>query len=428
MQVHPLYLLAINLTQRCNLHCAHCYLDAHARRHADNELSTAEVQNVLDEVASCGTYTMVVLTGGEPLLRRDLEAIVAHGAGRGLAMVVGTNGTLLTDQRVQSLKAAGLMGCGISLDSLDAPYHDHFRGVTGAWAKALSGIESCRHHGLSFQIHFTVTEHNAGELPAMIDFARQSGARVLNVFFLVCTGRGQSLSDIAPQRYEQVLEQLIDAQAKTPDLIIRARCAPYFKRIAHQQNPDSLLNRISGRDGDGCIAGTHYCRITSGGDVTACPYIPLVEGNIRQRAFGEIWEHASGFQRLRAPTLGGKCGVCEYRELCGGCRARSLAHGGDLMDADPWCAYGPRGDPVIRPLPAADHGAIGWSEEAQQRLSRVPAFLRTMVKQRAEAYVAECGETLVTAAHLAVLAARRFGAGLETSDGSGHSHGHGRTP
>lgn len=428
MQVHPLYLLAINLTRRCNLHCAHCYLDAHARRHADNELSTAEVHEVLDEVASRGTETMVVLTGGEPLLRPDLEEIVAHGARRGLAMVVGTNGTLLTGERAQSLKAAGVMGCGISLDSLDPRHHDDFRGVAGAWAKALSGIENCRHHGLAFQIHFTVTGHNADEVPAMIDFARRSGARVLNVFFLVCTGRGRSLSDITPQRYEQVLEQLIDAQARTADLIIRARCAPHFKRIAHQRNPDSMLNRIGGRDADGCIAGTHYCRITSDGGVTACPYIPLEEGNIRQRPFGEIWDHASGFQHLRAPTLGGTCGVCEYRELCGGCRARALAHSGELMDADPWCAYGPRGDPVIRPLPAGDHGVIAWSEEAQQRLSRVPAFLRKMVKQRAEAHVAECGEPLVTAAHLAGLAARRFGAELEAPGGSRHSHGRGRRP
>lgn len=426
MQAHPLYLLAINLTQRCNLRCAHCYFDAHARRHADGELSAAEVHKVLDEVARRGTETMVVLTGGEPLLRRDLEEIVAHGARRGLAMVVGTNGTLLTGERAQSLKAAGVMGCGISLDSLDPRHHDDFRGVTGAWAKALSGIENCRHHDLSFQIHFTVTEHNAGEVPAMIDFARESGARVLNVFFLVCTGRGQSLSDITPQRYEQVLEQLLDAQAKTPDLIIRARCAPHFKRIAHQRNPDSMLNRIGGRDGDGCIAGTHYCRITSDGAVTACPYIPLAEGNIRHRPFGEIWDHAPGFQRLRAPTLGGTCGVCEYRELCGGCRARALAHSGEIMDADPWCAYAPRGDPVIRPLLAGDHGVLAWSDEAQQRLSRVPAFLRNMVKQRAEAYVAECGESLVTAAHLSELAARRFGAVMETPDGNGRPHGHGR--
>lgn len=421
-----LKLLAVNLTRRCNLRCAHCYLDAGTLQNGSaDELASAEVCHLLDEVAGRAEGTLVVLTGGEPLLRRDLEQIAAHGAGLGLAMVVGTNGMLLTDRRVQSLKAAGVMGCGISVDSLEPRYHDSFRGVAGAWAKTISGIENCRRHRLSFQIHFTVTEQNARELPAMIDFARRNGARVLNVFFLVCTGRGQSLSDITPQQYEKVLEELIDAQEKTSDLIIRARCAPHFKRIAYRRNPASALNRISGRDGDGCIAGTHYCRVTFSGGVTACPYIAHEEGNIRERKFGEIWDHAAGFQRLRTPVLGGACGACEYRELCGGCRARALALSGGIMEADPWCAYVPRGDPVIQPLSPRAPGGIAWSEEAEQRLSRVPAFLRNMVRQRTEAYVAERGEHQVTVAHLAELTARRFGAKPPALEGAGDSHRHG---
>ena len=408
--MNDLHLLAINLTRRCNLRCAHCYLDAKALRDgADNELTTAEVQTLLDEVSRRGAETMIVLTGGEPLIRRDLEEIVAFGAERGLAMVVGTNGTALTDRRVRSLKRAGTLGVGISVDSLDADYHDRFRGLPGSWKKTMAGIEACRRHDFSFQIHFSVTDANAHELADMIDFARVVGARVLNIFFLVCTGRGQSMSEISAQRYEQVLNELIEAQSKYTDLIIRARCAPHYKRIAHQRNPDSLLNRMSGEEGDGCIAGTHYCRITPEGAVTACPYIAEEEGSIRDRSFWQIWDYAQGLRRLRALMLRGKCGGCEYRRLCGGCRARPRALGGDLMDADPLCSYVPQDGDVIVPLSDVEASGIRWSDEAARRLARVPAFVRRLVRKRAEAFVTELGESVVTPQHLSVLSARRFG-------------------
>jgi len=407
---NELSLLAINLTQRCNMRCSHCYLDAgQLCDGGDNELSVSEVQDILDQVASRDWGTMVVLTGGEPLLRHDLEDMIAHGAERGLAMVVGTNGMALTAKRVKSLKQAGLLGVGISLDSLDETYHDNFRGLAGSWKRTMAGIEMCRSHDLSFQLHFSITEANADQLPAMIDFARASGARVLNAFFLVCTGRGESMSDISPLRYERVLSQIVSAQEKYTDLIIRARCAPHYKRIAHQKNPESGLNRMSGQEGDGCIAGTRYCRITPQGGVTACPYIPDEEGNIRQRNFLDIWDKAPNFVRLRAPELKGKCGQCEYSQLCGGCRARPVAFGKDLMDEDTLCVYVPKNGAVILPLSDDEHLHIRWNSEAEQRLSHIPSFVRKMVKKRAEAYVAEIGQTMVTSEHLAALSARRFG-------------------
>lgn len=415
-----LLLLAINLTQRCNLECAHCYLDAKVLRDgAHHELTREEVCGVLDEVAQLNCGTMVVLTGGEPLMRSDLEEIIRHGADRGLAMVVGTNGVALTERRARALQRAGALGVGISVDSLDSSYHESFRGVPGSWAKTMTGIENCRRIGLSFQIHFSIHEQNAHELSSIIDFARSSGARALNVFFLICTGRGESVSDISPQRYEQVLHELIEAQKRISDLIIRPRCAPHFKRVAFELEPDSLLNRISGNEGDGCIAGTHYCRITPEGGVTACPYIPQQVDNIRHRTFTQIWSDAPDFQKLRAPLLNGKCGACEYQRLCGGCRARPVAIGGALLDADPWCVYEPRGGSVIVPLSESGLQSIRWSPAAEQRLARVPAFLRRMVKRRAEAYVAELGEDQVTPQHLAVLAARRFGGSRPMRGGDG---------
>jgi len=414
-----LRLLAINLTRRCNLSCAHCYLDADAlSRSTNDELTTAEVCELLDDIIACGDGTMVVLTGGEPLLRRDLEEIVAHGSRLGFAMVLGSNGMLLTERRVASLHSAGLLGVGISVDSLQADKHDQFRGKPGSWVRTMAGIEQCRRQELSFQLHFSVTDDNVDETTAMIEFAGASGARVLNVFFLICTGRGSTFTDLSATRYERVLGELIDAQQDHPELIIRPRCAPHFKRVALQRRPDSLLNRISGNDGDGCIAGTHYCRVTPEGAVTACPYIEEEVGNIRQQAFADIWTDADDFLRLRMAGLGGACGACEYRKLCGGCRARPVAAGGDLMDADPFCAYVPEGGAVIEPLAELAGPCIRWTEQAGTRLSRVPAFLRQMIRKRAEAYVFELGEDAVTTDHLDVLTARRFGNGAPRRPGA----------
>jgi len=405
-----LSLLAINLTRRCNLSCAHCYLDARTLQQGDDdELRTAEVQALLEDVASLEQGTMVVLTGGEPLLRRDLEKLIRHGSALGLPMVVGTNGMLLTESRLRSLKSAGVLGLGISLDSLDPGCHDRFRGQPGAWAKTMAGIERCRRNGVDFQLHFSVTQANVDELPSMIEFARSCGARALNVFFLVCVGRAESVVDLTPQRYEALLADLIRAQARYPDLIVRPRCAPHYKRIAHQSQPQAAINRISGREGEGCIAGIHYARVNHRGGVTACPYIEHEVGTVRDTPFSTLWVGADDFSRLRAPELEGKCGACEYRVLCGGCRARPLASGGGLMDADDWCAYQPQGRALIEPFAVRPGGAPQWSPEAEQRLSRIPGFLRVMVKKRAEAYVGGLGEARVTARHLSELAAARFG-------------------
>jgi radical SAM protein with 4Fe4S-binding SPASM domain len=407
---NDLYLIAINLTRRCNLACDHCYMDAEMRESGgEGELGTDEVKALLDDIASRSNETMVVLTGGEPLLRGDLEQLVSHGNKLGLSMVVGTNGVLLDKQRVKSLKAAGTMGMGISLDSLNPASHDSFRGCSGSWEKTLHGMDLCRKHDLPFQVHFSVTDQNAHEVQSMMDFAKACGAHVLNIFFLVCTGRGESMSDITPARYEAVLKQLVEAECQTTDLIIRARCAPHYKRVAYEHNPESPLTRAQGYEGGGCLAGIHYCRVTPEGAVTACPYIPDEEGSIRKLGFWQIWDSSPNFNQLRNPSLNGKCGKCEYRKLCGGCRARPLAMGGGLMDADPWCGHYPRGKPVVEPLVETANSEVTWSPEAAQRLSRVPGFLRKMVRKRAEAHVRDLGEEIVTTEHMATLAAKRFG-------------------
>ena len=326
------FLVALNLTRRCNLACAHCYLDAGARRQRnDAELVTAEVAAVLDGIAALGGETMVVLTGGEPLLRPDLEAIARHAAGRGLMVVVGTNGTVLKARRVAALVAAGVAGVGISLDSLDPAYHDGFRGRPGAWARTMAAIDACRRGGLAFQIHFSVTDRNAAELEAMIAFARSAGALALNVFFLVCTGRGERFADVSAGTYDDVLRRVTRAAREETGLLVRAKCAPHFKRMAMELDPAWPITLAHGYEAGGCLAGTRYCRVTPEGEVTACPYIETSVGSVRATPFAEIWRDAPMFRQLRAPQLAGRCGRCEYRKICGGCRARPLTREGALM-------------------------------------------------------------------------------------------------
>ncbi len=409
--VEPPFLVALNLTRRCNLHCAHCYLDAGVRRAGDPaELTTGEVRDLLDQIAALGDETMIVLTGGEPLLRPDLPEIAAHAAKLGLMTVVGTNGMLLTEPRVEALMAAGVAAVGISLDSLDPDHHDRFRGLPGAFVRTLAGIEACRRAGLTFQLHFSVTDDNADELEAMIAFARDVGAAVLNIFFLVCTGRGQQITNISLATYDRVLARAVEAAREEPELLVRVRCAPHFKRLAMEADPPLPVTLADGYEAGGCLAGTRYCRVTPSGEITPCPYMELAAGSLREQDFATIWREAPLFHRLRAPRLEGRCGACEYAKLCGGCRARPLARSGALMGEDFLCSYRPKGGATVEPL--RDRGAaLVWSPEAERRLARVPGFVRRFVRRRTEDHVRARGEEVVRAEHLDELARRRFGSG-----------------
>ena len=405
------WLVALNLTQRCNLGCAHCYLDAKVmKRGAADELSTAEVRRVLDGIAEVGPEAMVVLTGGEPLLRPDLDDIAAHAAGLGLMVVVGSNGLLLTPKRVDRLQRAGVAGIGLSIDSLDSAHHDAFRGRRGAWLKTMAAIDACRDAGLPFQIHFSVTDETADEIHAMVAFARDAGALVLNVFFMVCTGRGEKYSGISPEKYEAVLACVARAAREETRLMVRAKCAPHFKRIAHATDPDWQITAAQGYDAGGCIAGTRYARVTPNGTVTPCPFMATSAGSVREAGFAAIWRDAPVLNALRRPKLEGRCGACEYSVLCGGCRARPLARDGNMMGEDFLCSYQPQGGAVVQPL-RSESGALCWSPEAEAQLARVPGFVRRMVRRRAEAHVRGDGRTEVTAADLHELRRNRFGDG-----------------
>ena len=421
MTTPPPYIVALNLTRRCNLKCAHCYLDAGIRSGGiADELTTGEVKRILESLAAMSAGMMVVFTGGEPLLRPDLSELARCAAALGLMVVVGTNAILLNAKKVKELRDAGVQGVGISLDSLNPACHDRFRGAPGAWDKTMRAIDACRDGGLGFQIHFSVTEENAGELNAVLAFARSAGALVLNIFFLVCTGRGEKFSDISPATYHRALQWVTEAAHDEKDVMVRAKCAPQFKRLAHELDPDWPVTLAHGYDAGGCMAGIRYCRVTPEGEVTPCPYMEVSAGSLRGADFADLWADAPLFQTLRRPRLKGRCGVCEYSNLCGGCRARPLALGGELMDEDSLCDYQPRGGAAITAMAESD-GAISWSPEADARLQRIPAFVRRMVRRRVEEHVRLEGRSVIAPEDMHNLARGRFGNNFPASRPARHS-------
>ncbi len=413
-----------NVTGACNLQCPHCYLDA--GRRWPGELTTEEGLRLIDQMAEAGTE-LLILTGGEPLLRKDLPELARRATGKGISVVLGTTGTLLTLERARALKESGVAAAGISIDSLDAAKHDAFRGVRGAWQRAVEGMEACRAEGVDVLVHTTALRMNQQEIPDIVRFAHENGARAFHLFFLVCTGRGEQLTDLSPQEYETLLSFVLDAQNQYLGMMVRARCAPYVGRLAMERGLPPMGSA-------GCLAGTSYCRITPTGDVTPCPYLPTKAGNIRERDFGEIWESSPALAPFKAPQrrLAGKCGQCAFSQgdepVCVGCRARAYAIAGDALAADPWCLYQPgreaskptAGPSLLLGLPQrlSPENPVAWTEEALARIGRVPFFIRGRVKQSAEAYVRQRGLFQVTPEVLEELRQRAYGG----RPASGHVH------
>ncbi len=376
-----------NITQTCNLRCPHCYLAAGAP--ASHELSTTEGFELIDQLKALGTH-LLILTGGEPLMRRDLFTLARYAAERGLMVVLGTNGTLLNEKTAEKLKASGVQGVGVSLDSLDPEKHDAFRGLRGAWRKAVRAIEICMQQGLEVAVQTSVLPMNYAEISRLLDFAYQKGVWAFNAYFLVCTGRGERLTDITPQQYEALLNSLIEAQARYPKMLVRAKCAPHVKRLSYKRLSDGEpKGGIGLLTSAGCPGGTSYLRIGPEGDVTPCPYLPFVLGNVRHATLREIWENSEILRKLRAFEFQGRCGICEFKKLCAGCRPRAFALTGNLLGEDPWCTYQTdgRGERPFTPL---------WTPEALARIERIPPFIRERVKQGVEAYARARGLEQIT--------------------------------
>jgi AdoMet-dependent heme synthase len=319
-------IIAWEMTSACNLACTYCRASASANPEK-NELGTEEALNLIDQLVPLNP--MLIFSGGEPLLRPDIFSLADYASGKGLRISLATNGILLTPQIVEKIKSSGIKRVSVSLDGASAATNDFTRGE-GCFLQAIRGVNLLQ-NSVDFQINMTICQRNADEIVDMFNLAENLSAKALHFFFMVPTGRGQAMDSISPTKQEDLL-RLIDGESSKRGLDIQVTCAPQYARIAEVSG-----GRI--RSG-GCIAGIRFLFVSRKGDVYPCGYLPLRAGNIREKKFLEIWENSPLLGSLRERNLKGKCGVCNYRQTCGGCRARAYVQDGDVLGSDPLCYYG----------------------------------------------------------------------------------------
>ncbi|MBI9073799.1 MAG: heme b synthase [Desulfatibacillum sp.] len=342
----PPRLVAWEITRNCNLSCVHCRAAAEKGPYP-GELDTQACFTLLDGIAEVG-QPIVILTGGEPLLRPDIFEVAKYGTDKGLKMVMAPNGTLVNDENAQKMADSGIGRISISLDGASADIHDKFRGVEGAFAASLKGIECAKRAGIDFQINTTITQQNLDQIEAIQQLAVDLGAVAHHIFLLVPTGRGKYILDqeISAEQYEATLNWFYDQRDKTP-LQLKATCAPHYYRILRQrakEDGEKVTFQTHGLDAvtRGCLAGTGFCFVSHTGIVQPCGFLAVECGDITKASFAEVWKNSAVFQNLRDfDKLKGKCGECHYRKVCGGCRARAFEATGDYMAPEPLCSYDP---------------------------------------------------------------------------------------
>ncbi len=389
------------VTKGCNLRCIHCRATA-TELSSTNDLPTTKALNIIKQISQL-SLPILVLSGGEPLFRDDIFELARYARECGLRVALATNGTLVSKEVAHKIVDAGVRRVSISLDGADAATHDAFRGIPGAFDKALHGLRNLKELGMSVQINMTIARHNAHQLPAVLDLARRLGADALHTFLLVPVGCGVDIAEdqmVPADEYERILNWFYD-RAQEGGIELKATCAPHYFRVARQRraaerraasiappaaegighdigptemtmpgstgiglhphaghpvagHPDSMQAMTKG-----CLAGTGVCFISYQGEVFPCGYLPALAGNLHEQTLEEIWENAPVFRELRdTDNLKGKCGYCEFRNICMGCRARAYAATGDYLDEEPFCVYQPRQAEPDRKEREASHVAI----------------------------------------------------------------------
>jgi heme b synthase len=345
-------LIAWEVTRSCNLACKHCRAEAHAAPYP-GELSTAEAKSLIETFSETGR-PIIIFTGGEPMLRPDLYELIRHARAQGLPCALSPNGTLITAETAAEIRDSGVERCSISLDGPDEASHDAFRGVPGAFAASLQGIAHLKAAGVPFQINTTVTKANLHSFKDIFGLCERLGAAAWHIFLLVPVGRAAELADqvITAQEYEDVLHWFYDFR-KSTRMHLKATCAPHYYRIMRQRakaeglrvTPDTFGMDAMTR---GCLGGTGFCFISHTGRLQPCGYLELDCGDVRATPFPELWRSTPAFLQFRdKAAYAGKCGRCEYHQVCGGCRARAWSMDGDYMGEEPLCLYEPTGSASV---------------------------------------------------------------------------------
>ncbi len=321
--------LAWEATSSCNLDCLHCRASA-TREPKPGELTTEEGYSLLEEVAAAGTK-LLILSGGESLMRSDVLDLARFGTSKGLRMTLATNGSLITPELAQGMKDAGIARVSVSLDGVTADMHDRFRGRDGAFELALKGIETLIGHSIPVQVNTTVAAMNVSQMDSFPVFLEGLKVIAWHVFFLVPTGRGVDLEPAKIKEYQTMLDTFYRVH-KAARIECKATCAPQFYRLLAEKGEPVHTK--------GCLAGTHFGFVSSTGVIQPCGFLQIPCGNIREHGFSAAWESSSTLNLLRDDeAIKGKCGKCDYKSVCGGCRARAFEVRSDLLETDPICWF-----------------------------------------------------------------------------------------
>jgi len=355
MELRPKW-IALEVTRRCNFRCVHCRSASEVEVEGHPDLSTEETFRILDDIASY-TQAVVVLSGGEPMLREDIFDIAAHGSKKGLRMALATNGFLVTEDTCRKIKESGIKVVSLSLDGSTADVHDDFRNQKGAFEGTINAARLFKQHNIEFVINSSFTKRNQEEIPATYRLAKEIGATAWYMFMVIPTGRGEELMSelISGDDYEDILEWHYEMEKNEDELIVRPACAPHYYRIVLEKAKASgskIANRslkFAPSSSRGCVVGRVISVIDVDANVLPCSYFPKAAGNLRENSLKDIWENSELFKELR--NIGeykGKCGECKYATVCGGCRARAYSIHGDYLKEDSFCGYIPKRPVHIR--------------------------------------------------------------------------------